>query len=290
MVVLKPLLEGEFFRTCPKCSHIGLGSPIRERSSFYPDKSKRGAKYRWNCRWCSRVAARKYEQEHKDHMLQLRREARRRQREQMTPEQREHYLAYGREYYQRKKHDPEFRAKRNALAREWKERNKERLQEDRRIDARLRRERKGLWSPPPPDESSIARRTAISMPVGPPSKWLNEIVANRTKEIIARDELPPKAAEQKAITEIVRDLGTSVRTLYSIRHAERPVDLGTLDRLLTRHGGITLDELYSNYGDGYTIRIATDFSCLRIELPQEHPDPDTINPLDQHFWCGENPL
>lgn len=66
MVVLRPMFEGEYVLHC-KCGHVGLGSPILERTSFYKDRTRTyGLGYRCKCRRCSCSSARKWERANPD--------------------------------------------------------------------------------------------------------------------------------------------------------------------------------------------------------------------------------
>jgi hypothetical protein len=56
MVLLKPLLADERIRVCAKCSHIGIESPVRERSSFNRRRSRGRVIFCARCRVCEGTA------------------------------------------------------------------------------------------------------------------------------------------------------------------------------------------------------------------------------------------
>lgn len=182
----------------------------------------------------------------------------------MTPEQKEQERKKDRDRVARRKAtDPSFLERRRLAAKEYRKRHKERLREERRIDRRLRLERKGEWKPPAPEEEAVGKRTGILLPCEPLANWLNELIAIKLKIIL--QEPPTKdSPEDRAVGAVVRDLRTTSRSLYRWRHQSRMVDISSVDNL-TRNGGMTLDELYRNYGNGYSIYIASDLSYLRVD-------------------------
>lgn len=265
MVVLKPMLEGEHMKTCA-CGHVGLTSPVRERTSFFLSSPKTG-KYKARCRKCSVRDANAYVRglDSQKRARFLKRRAEWRAKRRLDPAAREAQRLYNHQRWLKDKQDPALVARKAEAKRKWREKNKERLQEEARIDNYLRREQAGTWSPPPAPKVIKPSRTGKYLPVEPVSNWIEELIATaEQRRLLLGDD--PRTAKNMAVRDVANELGCYTRRIYACRKKEYSLDVGSVDAMVMNHGKITIEEIYRNYGDGYYILIASDWTCLRIEI------------------------
>ncbi len=259
MVVLLPLFEGERIRVCSKCPHVGLQSPIRERSSFYVNGRYRSGqtKYAARCRWCSSRKAQDWQERNRAQQRQTRREWYERRKD--DEEFREQLRSYNRAHWRRliderpaayEEHKRKRRVKdqRGALSKE----RATRAREADRMYRRLRAERKG-------EEIEMAvvpkqLRSGVLLPSAPFQNWLQMLFIEETnydrtgaKERVAfRIGVAPKRIDEYlALDRVVID--------------EAPVD-----RAVRAEGRRTLRDVYPDGPD--TLEEREPFACA-VRLP-----------------------
>lgn len=247
MVVLRPLLEGERTRTC-KCGHIGLTSPIPERSSFYPCRSDDRTRFQARCRRCSVGRGQDRlitdEERAKYRVNYARRAAN------LTDEEREEQRRKWRERKRRQmERDPKGeRAKRSRVQKAASERRLDKLgpkgvREIRRIDRVVRRERnQGKALPPLKEIISTTASSHEKLPIGPFRAWLRYLMEK------APDQEKPNG-NTKPYGFVATQLGTSSRRFYSWMNEYKVVDYCTVDRAASREGATTVEEIYRVFGN-----------------------------------------
>lgn len=245
MVVLKPLLEGERSKTCPKCSHIGIISPVSERSSFYPRNSDDRTKWNAHCRACNGRVRRKREMENREECARKKRERYHKRRKTMTPEQLEEQRREWRERRRESSNKPGVKARRAVANRKYEdklreERGKE-MREDRRIDAMLRNERRGKPLPSLEQVRTQSSRSYEALPIEPFRQWIKSLL----DEIIVVEG--PNADAQQRVGALLR---THSRRIYAWLTEYKSIDYCAVDRAASRHGGTTVEQIYRNYLNG----------------------------------------
>ncbi len=244
MVLLKPMLEGERSKSCTRCSAIGIVSPIRERSTFYPAGGGPG-RYAAHCRKCSvRLSAEQRAARPEKSRAHLRaryarlseeeREAKRaaqRERQRLLwvrdPEgQRERHARNQRAYAERLCADPERLA---------------RVRANRKIDAKLKAERRGV--PLQIAEASETAQSRIRLPIGPFRAWVASLVAEQLRE---HGPAVPKVKGSPPRERTATLLGVTPRRLWDwLEDPDRTdIDSQSADRACQRDGRTMLSELY----------------------------------------------
>jgi hypothetical protein len=246
MVLLLPQLEGEHLLTCsdPECGTVGLGSPVRARSTFYRRSGKYGVGYRSECRRCS--TRRQLAHRH------------RRDPEVRKANQRRHSATFAKRHPERSKRlhresaarqraaDPEgYKRRKREVQRRYLARRSaadiERRNELARMNYKLRREQEGF-------ELKIARvaknvTSGVVLPPEPFKEWIESLVAaaERNAAERAKDEDERK---KLATSDVAAQLGVSVRRLYAYRFEADAFDEMVVDRCTSHHGGVMMWELY----------------------------------------------
>lgn len=242
MVVLKPMLRGERERTCRWCGHMGICSPIRERSCWYLKTAKgmegRTPLFQNRCRFCRDTPETR---EAKRAAYAVRRAA-------ITDEQ----LAAQRARWRSQKRnslDAEGERERRAAAslRSYSKRRAnlgEAFLENRRIDHVCRLERRGLLKLKSVDEvKNFTGRTHEMLPAEPFRRWLVQRISLAMRENGVREKL--------ARSIVAQDLQTSVRRLYEwTQESMVGVDWFAVDRCVSRHGAVTVADVYRLYLNG----------------------------------------
>lgn len=225
MVVLLPLLDGEDLRRCSRCDAIGLRSPVRERSSFYPRSRVEKGKYEAHCKRCSKRASTRYQQETKAYRVYR---ARRMEKIAQDPEllaaHQERQREYNRRY--RERHPDRVRRSRRLI------------NERRRIDEAIERG----------DEvqTQRAKNAGPKLPIGPFREWIEAQIETEARWARSRSEPQP---EDKAKTIVAGRIGVTSRTLYRYRNELTEVYESVVDAALSRDGRYHLYDLYPHLID-----------------------------------------
>lgn len=268
MVVLRPLLEGERTRSC-ECGHTGITSPFTERSSFYPkDSKKRTASFRRRCRSCDKACN---PHTYPSETAEARRAQYARRKASMTPEGREVQRARWRENRRRLVAKKEVAERYRVQSRENQKRRMERLGDEyrelRRIDAAIRKERRGEKPLKTLQEvRSLTGTSREKLPVAPFRKWLQFLV----EKSMARGH-----TEDAAKGRVSDALGCSSRRLYSWLKEYGFVDYCTVDRAASRHGTTTVEEIYNVFGNGTYFQTTSDGKFLFV-VNQWAPDAEGV--------------
>jgi hypothetical protein len=230
LVVLMPVLEGERSMSC-KNGHTGIVSPVLERSSFYLRKSQKlDGECDHYCRACS---------------LRSARDAYRRRREMMTPEKLEAQRRTWREQNRRMAHSPDRRDRRKEANRKNQQRRQEEMGEElrelRRIDAACRKERRGKRPLPSFDQvKSSNSSSGERLPLEPFQRWLQVLV----EDVV-------DGGDSDSVMDLVAwQLGTDSRRLYDWKTKKGYIDYSSVDRAASRHGSVTVEEIYRSYLNG----------------------------------------
>lgn len=141
MVVLLPMLDGESLRLCSKCGLMGLRSPVKPRSSFYPSKGS----FLSECRGCNKKRCIQYQQETGANRIRM---AQYRDRLRKDPEAWERFLAQQKVYQQR------YRERRESEIRE-----RDRFRQKRKVAVVPKNARSG-----------------IVLPVAPFREWIQQLL------------------------------------------------------------------------------------------------------------------
>ena len=237
MVVLKPTLGGERMACCSRCHAIGLCSPVRERSTFYP----RGGlgQFRPECRRCTSREAVARQRRAREADPVGTRERQRNAAERYRGASRERKRAYDRERARRRREEAP------DVVREIQKRYRDKVMADpvraqaRREDARMARRLR--------IERETGRRLAVMrapgnaqsgvrLSVGPARSWLLRL---RDEAVAAGVTDPHRAVAER--------VGVSERVLSRILNKQRTVDLLTVDRMCSRDGSVMLGDLYPEW-------------------------------------------
>lgn len=145
--------------------------------------------------------------------------------------------------------------------------------EDERIDDALRRERAGEPLPTLAVVKDKTRTHGESLPIEPFRAWLREVEARvaATEKLEAglRTRRMRANTGQRIAGRVAASMGVTPRRLYGWLHEKKTIDFCTVDRAASRHGGITVEEIYRTYGNGTTIKFLSDGSFGGVDYKLE---------------------
>lgn len=225
MVLLLPL-AGEELAACRTCSHLGLRSHTKERSSYYYGREHGKQQFFTRCKTCFKQRARKPE------YLANKRAATRAKRSALKadPEAWREYLDNQERYREnwRTRHPG---AQQHAHRR-WRQRHPDLVRMDRKF-ARERKTGERIVVP----LLTRAPKSLVSYPIGPFRAWVKELILEERRRSGDADVRPVIAAR----------LGCTPRRLYDYLFVLEVIDEAVVDRSCCREGSIHIGDLYPEY-------------------------------------------